>query len=440
MNWKGEEIVICDALRTPFSHGNKLKNNSPVQLLSTVIRELLKRNSLKGSHVSGVIAGTVLQDSRYPNVARQAAMEADVAEQSSDYTVQANCNSAFTGLLSALGNILSGLGDLYICSGVEVMSSYGLGIRDRTGEYGPLSDARELLENDLKSFQNTYSLVDCLEECLTDRSNNVSMIEIGEIMANLYQISREEQDGYTFENLKKAIEAVEGKKLSPHIVPLDDLNEDSYPINRKRMLRKPELFKRTPLIFDDIESFRKKHQKHLSSLGMEKLNPTVTMYTSSIPGDGAGACILTTESNARSLGLEPRFRLIGWAVTGVNPVIMGIGPNEAVEKLFTNPKTKRAEGITMDHIDQIELHEAFASQVLSVLKESERKYSRIWKREKMNPYGGSLAFTHPLGATNYRLLTNAFSRFEEDKTMGYALLAGCAGGGQGTALLISRYQ
>lgn len=440
-----EEIVICDALRTPFSHGNRMKDIPPDKLLATVIKGLIDRNNLDANLVSSVITGTVLQDSRNPNIARMAAMEAGLPHRTADYTIQTNCNSAFMGLLSALGSLISGLGELYICTGVESMSRYGLGLRDRNEEFGSLGEAEELLKNDLPSFLDKFAFVDCLEECLTDHSNNVSMIEIGEIMANLFGISREEQDSYTLENLKKAVAAVEEGKLDKYLVPAGDLEMDSYPLNRRRMIRKPELFGRTPVIFGDENAFLnstgfyRKHKKHLSAMGIDKIIPTVTMYSSSIPGDGAGGCILTTESFAAEHNLAPRFRVIGWAVTGVNPVIMGVGPNEAVEKLFSNPATSRASGLTMEDMDLIEIHEAFASQVLSVFKESRRKYNREWNREKMNPYGGSLAYTHPLGATNYRLLTNVFSRFDEDPGLNTALLTGCAGGGQGTALILSRY-
>jgi len=445
MGNRAEELVICDCVRTPFTHGNRLKGIPPEDLLATVISALVKRNDLNPELVSGVVTGTVLQDSRSPNVARSGAIKGGLPYKTSDYTVQTNCNSAFMGLLTALGSITSGLGDLYICTGVESMSRYGLGLRDLAGEYRKATDALELLKKDRDQFLATYAIVDCLDECLTDKTNRVSMIEIGEIMANLFSISREEQDSYTLENLIKAVSAVEEKKLTNYMVPLGEQVEDSYPLNRKRMIGKPELFGRTPVIFGEDNpllnrrTFFEKHRAHLEKRGLKSITPTLTMYTSSIPGDGAGGCILTTESFARKAGLTPRFRLVNWAVTGVDPVIMGVGPNEAVEKLFSRPRTARAEGLTMNDMDQIELHEAFASQVLSVFKESERQYGRKWDRNRINPYGGSLAYTHPLGATNYRLLADIFSRFDEDKEAKLALATGCAGGGQGTALILERY-
>jgi len=442
---RNEEIVLCDTLRTPFCHGSRLKNTGPEELLARVIGELIERNKLDGSLVSAVTAGTVLQDSRTPNIARMAAGLAGLPVTTADYTVQNNCNSAFVGMLSALGAISCGLGELYITTGVESMSRYSFRLDDPEGVCGSAGELEELLKNDPESFRKSIKIIDKLEECLTDRCNNVSMIEVGEIMANLYGISREEQDSYTLENLKKAVRAVEERKMAPYIVEIDGISEDTYPLNRKKMINKPQLFSRTTEVFSennpllDRHKFYEKHKKHLKALGIDEIKPTVTMYNSSIPGDGAGGCIITTESYAREAGLTPRFRIINWAVTGVDPVIMGIGPNEAVEKLFSHPRTSHAENLSMEQMDQIEIHEAFAAQVLSVFKESENKYGRRWNREKINPYGGSLAYTHPLGATNFRMLSNVFARFDEDPTATYALMCGCAGGGQGTAVLLQRY-
>jgi acetyl-CoA acyltransferase len=163
------------------------------------------------------------------------------------------------------------------------------------------------------------------------------------------------------------------------------------------------------------------------------------MYNSCVPGDGAGVCIVTTEEKAQSVGLRPRLRIIGWAKAGVHPIIMGIGPTASTHRLFTVPKTERAAGLQMEDVDVIEIHEAFASQVLSVFKTSELEYGRRWDLAKVNRYGGSLAYTHPLGATNVRLLTNVLSAFDTDPSPRYALATGCAGGGMGASVLFERY-
>ncbi|MBI9099797.1 MAG: thiolase family protein [Spirochaetaceae bacterium] len=440
-----ESIVLCDAVRTPFCHGTKMKRIKPEKLLAAIIESLVNRNSLKGDYISGVVTGTVMQGWKNPNIARSGAQLAGLPDSTADYTVQNNCNSAFVGLISALGAISSGLGELYLSTGVESMSRYGFGLRDLSGSCGSLFEVNELQKSGMSEFMNNFQVVDCLEECLTDRNNQISMIEIGEIMANYFHISREEQDTYTLDNLKKAVVAVEEKKMSSHIIEIDGIYADSYPLNRKKMIRRPELFSRAAEVFGkenpllNPQGFFSKHKKHLEKLSVKKIDPTVTMYNSSIPGDGAGGCIITTEDFAQKAGLTPKFRVINWAVTGVNPVIMGIGPCESTEKLFSDPKTSFAEGLMMDDMDQVEIHEAFAAQVLSVFKESARKYGRKWDRGKINPYGGSLAYTHPLGATNFRMLANAFSWFEENRKAEYALLCGCAGGGQGTSLMLKRF-
>lgn len=437
MENRNEQIVLCDAVRTPFCHSTKLKNTEPEKMLAAVIKSLAERNNLKGEDISGVVTGTVLQDWRTPNIARMGAQLAGLPDRTADYTIQNNCNSAFVGLLSALGGISSGLGSLYLATGVESMSRYGFSLKDLTGACGSLYEVEKLRKEGSSVFDENFKIIDCLEQCLTDRSNRVSMIEIGEIMANLYSISRQQQDSYTLENLTKAVGAVEEKKMASYMTEINGISEDSYPLNRKKMVKRPQLFTRAAEIFD--EGFYNRHIKHMKELGIQSITPSVTMYNSSIPGDGAGGCIITTEKEARKIGLTPRFRVINWAVTGVNPVIMGIGPCEATEKLFSEPKTSHAEGLKMEDMDQIEIHEAFAAQVLSVFKESERKYSRKWDRKKINPFGGSLAFTHPLGATNFRMMTNVFAWFDRNREAEYALLCGCAGGGQGTSLILQRF-
>jgi acetyl-CoA C-acetyltransferase len=445
MNNKLDDLVICDAVRTPFCHGNILRDFSPGEMLALVLRALVKRNGLDPDDISAVVTGYVLQDTRNKNVARIASMKAGLPEKLTDYSVHANCNSGFMGLSTVIGEIVSGEGELYIASGVESMSSFGFRLADKTGKYGSVKEIEALLKENCGTFFESFEVIDCLLEGLTDSDNNISMIEIGELMANYFGISREQQDAYTLNNLKKAVNAVENGILSNYLVPVGEIDKDAYPLNRKRMIKRPDSFSRPEPVFGgkspelNATQFYNKHKKHLDNLNIKKIVPTVTMYTACIPGDGASGCVVTTEERAKSLGLTPFLRIINWAKAGVNPVIMGIGPLESTHKLFTSPKTKRAEGLTMEDMDLIEIHEAFAAQVLSVFKESERKYGRKWNLEKVNPYGGSLAYTHPLGATNLRLLTNIFSMFDQNPSSRYALACGCAGGGQGTSFLFERY-
>lgn len=440
-----ESLVICDAVRTPFSYGTALKEVGPDRLLELVLRALVERNRLKGEDVSAVVTGSVLQDSRYSNLARIGSMKAGLPESLRDFSVQANCNSGFVGLLNAVGGLLAGLGSLYLATGVESMSGYGYRLEDKSGLAGSVDEIEEALKERPEAFLENFAFISSLNECLTDTESGVSMIEVAEVMANRFGISREEQDSYTLERLEAAVKAVESGVLAGYIIEAGGLKEDNYPLNRKRMLKRPAQIARAATVFsDDSPYFRpadfyQRHRADLERLGIEEIVPSVTMYNSSIPGDGAGGCILTTEERARELGLEPKLRLISWATAGVNPLIMGIGPMESTCRLFEKPMTARAAGVGMDKLDLIELHEAFACQVLAVFKESEKSCSIGWPREIINPYGGSLAFTHPLGATNFRLLANIMSYFEQNESARYALAAGCAGGGLGLSLLFERF-
>ncbi|MEI8347144.1 MAG: thiolase family protein, partial [Pseudomonadota bacterium] len=394
--------------------------------------------------VEGVIAGSVQHDTKAPNIARIASIKAGFPEALTDYSIQCNCNTGFIGLLTAIGRIAMGDGDLYLAGGVESMSNFGYRLKEKTSKYGSLSEIQGKLNENPKEFSQDFDIIDCLPEGLTDSENDLQMIGVAEIMANLYQITREEQEKYTLKNLQRAVEAIEGGKLKKYIVPLGEFENDSYPLNRKRMLKKPESFAKAAHIFGDDQALNAeklflKNKKQMDRLGIKKLTPTVTMYTACIPGDGAGAAIVTTEERAKALGLTPLLRVINWNSAGVNPVIMGIGPMESTSRLFANPKTERAKNVKFKDIDMIEIHEAFAAQVLSVFKESESKNGFKWSENLVNVYGGSLAFTHPLAATNFRLITNILSRFDEVPSLKYALATGCAGGGLGTTVVFERY-
>lgn len=443
---KSPDIVICDAVRTPFCHNKALKSYSPAALLETVIRELLKRNSLDPETICGVLAGTVMHDSRYSNIARIASMKAGLPVESRDISLQANCNSGFAALLFAIGEIYTGLGELFITCGVDSMSSYGFRLEDRTQKYGSLFEIEKLLTEDGgQAFLENFEVIHSLSECLTDTESDLSMIEIGEVMANYFGINRLEQEEYTRSRLELAVRAVEEKMLEGYIIPVGDLATDTYPLNRKKMLRREDSFSRAALIFGEDnpalspELFYKKHERHLKKMGIDHVEPTLTMFTSSIPGDGAGGCIVTTEDHAQELGLTPKVRLVTWESSGVEPVIMGIAPLESTRRLFDRIKKEGELSLEFEELDYIEIHEAFASQVLSVFKEGKKRYNMEWDLSRINRYGGSLAYTHPLGATNYRLLANILSYFDHNPDKHYALATGCAGGGYGVSLLFERY-
>ncbi len=447
MSDRGENLVICGALRTPFSFGNRLKALRSEVLLGVVLAELLKKYRLDPKTIDMIAAGSVQQDTKAPNVARIASLQAGFGQETNAYSIQANCNSGFVGLLTVLGHILSGDAGLGVAAGVESMSNFGFRLNDKTGMCSGKAEIEDKLKAGAAGFLDEFSVVDCLEEGLKDQVNDMAMLEVAEVMAHVYGVTRQEADAYALQNLARAVRAVEGNRLAGYLVGAGGLAQDNYPLNRKRMLANPALFSKAPPVFGpdseflNTERFAQKHKKSLDSLGFHgPITPTVTMYNSCIPGDGAGALIVAEEERALELGLVPRLRVISWASVGVNPVVMGIGPCEAVHAAFTRPKTRRAQGLEMDRMDVIEIHEAFASQALSVFKESEKKYRRAWNQEKVNVYGGSLAYTHPLGATNMRLVTDILSRFDEDPAARYAMACGCAGGGQGTAFVFERYE
>jgi acetyl-CoA C-acetyltransferase len=236
------------------------------------------------------------------------------------------------------------------------------------------------------------------------------MIETAENLAKQYDISRQAQDAYALQSHQRAVAAVESGKFAEEIVPVM--------IPQRRGDPKP---------FDVDEGPRKDTSLEI----LAKLRPitkdgTVTAGNASSQNDAAAACLVVAEDKLAELGLRPMAFLKGWAVAGVHPAYMGIGPVPALNKLFART------GLTFDDLDVIELNEAFAAQVLAVLKE--------WKldnHDKLNVNGSGISLGHPIAATGARILTTLLYEMQR-RDARYGLETMCVGGGQGLAAIFER--
>lgn len=448
MDIKARKIVLCDGVRTPIGHiAKSLSSMTPEALLKHTIEGLLHKTSLYPHAVDGVIAGWVGQGSSAPNIARIALLEAGLPEKAHAVTVQANCVSGMESVCSAARHIIVGEGDLYIAGGTESMSNFPYLLR------GPRSfkEIRSLdaVKENWGSLINNpnVQLADCIEEGLTDPVEMVNMAGTAEICAQMYSIPREAQDEYALESYRRALESEKSGFYDSHIVPVNQegarLNQDEYPFLREGLVEKPKMMGKAPLMFDSpqfsIREFYEKFGKHIfgKKYVVGQTQATLTLFNCCARSDGAAAVIVASEERAKDLGLSIIAELKSWAFWGNNPAHMGLAPIYA-----TDMALKRA-GMPFAHLDDIELHEAFAATCLSIFKVGKEKFKQNWQekyeRKQVNPHGGTIAIGHPLAATGTRIILNALFEMKSNPKVKTALATACAAGGLGGAVILERY-
>jgi len=388
------EAVIVSGARTAMGKGKRgaLRTVRPDDLGAVVIREAVSRaGGLKPEDVGDVLMGCAIPEGEQGmNVARIASLKAGLPSTVPAATVNRFCSSGLQTIAMAVDEIRSGRTDVVVAGGTESMSRVAMFPR---------------------AFPNPAFAKEWPDVYL-------GMGLTAENLARKYGISRQESDQFSLESHQKALQAIAEGKFRDEIVPVEV------------ELRKPAEGGKTRV---DKQSFAVDECPRADTTleGLAKLRPvfaakgTVTAGNASQMSDGAAALVVTSEARARELGLKPRAILRSYAVAGVPPEIMGIGPVAAV------PKALKQAGLTLDQIDLIELNEAFAVQALSVMKELG------FPRDKVNVCGGAVALGHPLGATGARLVVTALAELERRKAR-YALVTMCVGGGMGAAGVLER--
>jgi acetyl-CoA acyltransferase len=397
-----ETAYICDAIRTPFGrYGGSLASIRTDDLAAIPIAALIARNaSADWSALDDVIYGCANQageDNR--NVARMALLLAGLPKEVPGYTVNRLCASSMETVASAARAIKSGEADLVIAGGVESMSRapFVMGKPDTA-----FSRAMKMEDTTLG-----WRFVNPLVKA---KYGTDTMPETGEIVAEEYKISRQDQDAFALRSQQRAASAIANGILAQEIVHVPLPQKKGPPIN---------------FLADE-------HPRPDTSLaglaklkGVVKPDGTVTAGNASGINDGACAILLASEAGAKRHGLTPRARVLASAASGVAPRIMGIGPVPATRKALTRAK------LSLDDINVIELNEAFASQALAVLRELRVPDDAA----HVNPNGGAIALGHPLGASGARLITTA--TYQLARTRGkYALCTMCIGVGQGQAVIL----
>ncbi len=399
-----ETPYICDAIRTPFGrYGGTLAVIRTDDLAAIPIKALVDRNpSLDWSAVDDVVYGCANQageDNR--NVGRMALLLAGLPKEVSGTTVNRLCGSSMDAVATASRAIKSGEADLIIAGGVESMSRAPFVI----------SKADSAFSRSLKMEDTTigWRFVNPLMKA---KYGTDSMPETGEIVAEEFRVSRQDQDLFALHSQQRAADAIRSCRLSQEIVPV--------PIPQK---------KGDPVLFSEDEHPRP--DTTLETLAklkpVVKPNGTVTAGNASGVNDGACALLLASEAAVKRHGLTPKARVVAAATAGVAPRIMGMGPAPTTRKALAKA------GLSLGQMDVIELNEAFASQALAVL----RDLGIPDDAAHVNPNGGAIAIGHPLGASGARLVTTAL--YQLLRTNGrYALCTMCIGVGQGIAVILER--
>ena len=424
-----KKVVFIDGVRTPFlKSGTDYMDLMSYQLGQFAIKGLLDRTGIDVNEIDRVIYGNVISNVRTENVAREAAVTAGIPVKAPCNTVKQACISANQAIANAVDSIQLGRADVIVSGGTECTSDTPIGY---TKEMRKKLFAAQKLSTPMEyaKFATTLRPNDFLPDrpSVSEFITGRTMGQDCEILAQKFGVTREEQDVFATASHTNAAKAQEAGLLND-VVPV----------------QLPPNF--TPIVKDNGVRGDSTVEK------MAKLKPafdkyvgTITAANASFLTDGATAVLLTSEDKAKELGLTPKAEIVDYAFTG----------GDLYEELLLGPAYSIAAvlkqtGLTLADIDVFEIHEAFAGQVLANLKalasdEWCKKQLGLDKAvgaipmEKINRWGGSLAIGHPFGATGGRLITMAANRLHKEGGK-YALLAACAAGAHGHAMIIKKYE
>ncbi len=395
------EVAIVSPVRTAVGNfGGVLRGVQAADLGSLVIKETLDRSGLDPARVDDVILGHGYPSGENPAMGRLASLKAGLPIEVPGYQLDRRCSSGLQAILNAAMLVQTENADVVIAGGVESMSNAEFYVNEsRWGaRFGSVT-----LHDRLARARETISP--------EERFGYISgMIETAENLAKQYEISREEQDDYAVRSHQRAVAALESGKFEQEIV--------AVPVPQRRG---------DPVPFDKDEGPR----ADTSVDALARLRPimkdgTVTAGNASSQNDAASVCLVVAGDKLEELGLKPKGFLRGWAVTGCHPAYMGIGPVSAAAKVIGKI------GMSLEDMDLIELNEAFAAQVLAVLRE--------WKlsnQDKLNVNGSGISLGHPIAATGARILTTLLHEMER-RDVQFGLETMCVGGGQGVAAVFER--
>ncbi len=387
------EVVLVAGARTAMSrYGGSLREFSAQELGAVAARAAIERSGLEPAEFDHIIFGNALQtsgDAIYG--ARHVGLKAGLPKEVPAVTVNRLCGSGMEAIIQAAHRLLLGESKVVLAGGMESMSQAPHVIR---GARWGLSLGRGQLE-------------DLLMVALTDSYCNLSMSDTAENLGKKYGITREAADQYALLSQQRADAAYKACRLKEEIVPVEVKNRKGTTLFAEDDHRRPET------TLEGLAKLRAAFRK----------DGIVTAGNASGIVDGAAAVVVTTEKYAQEKKLRPLGRLVSWAVAGVEPTLMGIGPVPATREALAKA------GLELKDIDLIEVNEAFAPQYLAVEKELGLD------RERTNVNGGAIALGHPLGATGTRLVLTLLYELRR-RSARTGLATACIGGGQGIAVIV----
>lgn len=399
-----KKVYIVAARRTAIGKFlGSANSKTAAELGAAVIREIIKDTGIDPANLDEVIVGNVLSAGQGQGVARQAAIKGGVPQEVPAYGVNMICGSGMKAVLNAVMAIQSGYENLILAGGTESMSNAGYVIPGN-------------IRNGHRMGHGTF-IDHMVHDGLTDAFSGDHMGVTAENIAKKYGISREEQDAFSLESQRKAIEAIEKGNFKEEIVPVE------YKVKKETM------------VFDTDEF----PNRGTSAEKVARLRPafisegTVTAANASGINDGASFLLIASEEAVEKYGLKPMAEIIGIGQGGVDPALMGLGPVPAIRMALKNA------GLKLGDIDVIELNEAFAAQSLGVIRDliEEHGVTREWIDAHVNPNGGAIALGHPIGASGNRIIVSlVYEMLRNDSKFGLASL--CIGGGMGTAIILKK--
>lgn len=398
------EAVICEPVRTPVGrYGGVFRDVPAATLAATVIRGLLERTGLPGEAVDDVLFGQCYPNGEAPAIGRVAALDAGLPIEVGGLQLDRRCGSGLQAITFAAMCVQTGAHDLVLAGGAESMSQaefYGLIRWGAKGDGVMLSD--RLARGRVTAGGENYPVPG-------------GMLETAENLRREYAIGRAEQDELALGSHQRAVAAQQDGRFAEEIIPV------TISSRKGDTIVDTDEHPRADTTLEKLASLK-------PVMAKQDAQSTVTAGNSSGQNDGAAVCIVTTPEQAERYGLRPLARLVSWAVAGVPPRTMGIGPVPSTAKALDRAGLKLAD------IDLIELNEAFAAQVLAVTRE--------WgfgpqDFERTNVNGSGISLGHPVGATGGRILATLLREMDR-RGARYGLETMCIGGGQGMSAVFER--
>jgi acetyl-CoA C-acetyltransferase len=393
------DAVICEPLRTAVGgFGGVFRDVPPAKLAASVIEALVQRSSLPAGEVDDVILGQGYANGEAPAIGRVAALDAGLGVEVPGMQLDRRCGAGLQAIVQGAMQVQTGASELVLAGGAESMSQaefYAIGIRWGV-KGGGVELADRLARPRVTAGGFRHAVVG-------------GMIETAENVRREYGISRADQDELALRSHQLAVAAQQDGTFAEEVVPVTvKTRKDERVIDRDE-------HPRADTTLAKLAALR-------PIMSRSDPDATVTAGNASGQNDGAAICIVTHPEKAAELGLKPFARLVSWAVAGVPPETMGIGPLPATERALARA------GLTLDQMDLIELNEAFAAQALAVIGEWQLRDGL----DRVNVHGSGISLGHPIGATGARIMTTLLRELRRREAR-YGLETMCIGGGQGIA-------